>query len=63
MLWWEAAGTRHLLSSVDYRGLTLREKVFAMQQVNQYVGGVCDSSHVADGGGEDQVSAPLLVRR
>ena len=59
-LWWEAAGERQLLSAADYRGLSLREKVYAMREVNLHVASVTDAEQVGSG---DGVGAPLLARR
>jgi hypothetical protein len=63
-LWWEAAGVRTALSAADYRGLSLREKAFAMREVNLFVARVADGGEGGDGGGgDDDAGAPLLARR
>jgi hypothetical protein len=57
---WEAAGQAYMLSRTDFRGLTLREKVFVMQQINLFVAKVSDGG---ESGGDSSLLAPLLGQR
>jgi hypothetical protein len=57
---WEAAGQAYLLSKAYLRGLTLREKVFVMQQINLFVANLCDGG---ENGGDSTLLSPLLGLR
>jgi hypothetical protein len=57
---WKAAGQAYLLSEACFGGLTLREKVFVMQQINLFVANLCDGG---ENGGDNTLLAPLLCLR
>jgi hypothetical protein len=59
-LLWEAAGQMYLLSKASFGGLTLREKVFVMQQINLFVAKLNDGG---ESGRDKTLLSPLLGMR
>lgn len=59
LVWCEPGGV-HTLNKADFRGMSLREKVFVMQQVNLFLERLIDGGE-ASGGGDD-IHSPLLLR-
>jgi hypothetical protein len=54
---WEASGQAYMLSKVSFGGLTLREKVFVMQQINLFLANLRDGG---ENGGDSTLLSPLL---
>jgi hypothetical protein len=57
---WEASGQAYPLSKSYFGGLTLREKVFVMQQINLFLANVHDGG---ENGGDGTLLSPLLGPR